>query len=152
MAQNGAKIKGVLCHFANWFPADQNPAGSEKIQLWYDFVPKGIILRGFWDWEIKVSKIAENLRKDFDFFWVECDCFFHALSIPRIHHEWEKYVPVHELDSSCCDHKKSSRACDSCTTGYNSTEILFTYWSNFANLNDNALRSFSSSVTITGWP
>ena len=75
--------------------------------------------------------------------------FFHALSIPQIHHEWEKYVPVHELDYGC---KKSSRACDSCTTGYNSTEILFTYWSNFANLNDNALRSFSSSVTITGWP
>ena len=41
--------------------------------------------------------------------------FIHALSIPQIHHEWKKYVPVHELDSSC---KKSGRPCDSWTTGH----------------------------------
>ena len=44
--------------------------------------------------------------------------------------------------------KKSSCPCD----GPRTVRILYTYWSNFANLNDNAFRSFSSSVTITGWP
>ena len=71
--------------------------------------------------------------------------FIHALRIPRIHHEWGKYVPVHELDSGWL---KSGRPCD----GPRTVRILYTYWSNFANLNDNAFRSFSSSVTITGWP
>ena len=71
--------------------------------------------------------------------------FFHTLRIPEIPNEWEKYVPVHELDSGC---KKSGRPCD----GSRTVRILYTYWSNFANLNDNAFRSFSSSVTITGWP
>ena len=112
---------------------------------WYDFLPECVKFRCFWDWEIKVGKRSKNFRKDFQFFGIQGECFFHTLRIHRICHEWEKYVPVHELDSSC---KKSSCPCD----GPRTVRILYTYWSNFANLNDNAFRSFSSSVTITGWP
>ena len=62
--------------------------------------------------------------------------------------EWARMVKICASSRIGFRLKKSSCPCD----GPRTVRILYTYWSNFANLNDNAFRSFSSSVTITGWP
>ena len=55
MAQNGAKIKGVLCHFVNWFPADF----LEQIQLCkFKIVTTWIII-------VQVDHISVKARGEF---------------------------------------------------------------------------------------
>ena len=88
---------------------------------------------------------------------LNCSRWFVTFSVESVGHLyttiiWERMGKISASLRIGFRMTKNGRPCDTWATGYNRTEILFTYWSNFANLNDNALRSFSSSVTITGWP
>ena len=74
--------------------------------------------------QIHAANELENFKHDCVLIFREGDCFIHALRIPRNGHEWEKYVPVHELDSGC---KKSGRPCDSWTTGVYSEIVVQIY-------------------------